>query len=372
MGSPSESGHPEKEKKHASIYSSRWERLRGILDRHNLDGVWIFSYENRRYLTGFTGTNGQVFLTRDRLFFLTDGRYTTQAELEAVFDDLIIYHQLEDPFGKLSRRLRVGVEGSGISFFEGKKLFTSLGVEPYDLSADLRAFRASKDPYEIRCIEKAIRIAESAFESLEPSILTFSGRRESELALALEFSIRQRGSKVLPFPIIIASGERSALPHGIASDRTIQQGDPITLDFGGEWEGYFSDMTISGAFGADLSWLEELIGILRRAQDEAIKSIADGVPAKEVDARARAVIASYRYGDFFPHSLGHGVGLMIHEPPSLSSQSDEILSAGMVVTVEPGIYIPGRGGARVEEMVLVTEGGALPLTKLPKNYRIFR
>jgi Xaa-Pro aminopeptidase len=354
------------------LYPSRWQRVREILDRHSLDGAWIFSYENRRYLTGFTGTNGQVFITRERLYFLTDGRYSTQAQEEAVFDELIVYHQLEKPFSQLSRSLRIGFEGSGITFYEARRLFETAGIsEPTDLTRELKTLRAPKDPYEIRCIERAIAIAETAFASLDLSPSRVVGRKEKDLALDLEISIRRGGSRILPFPIIIATGERSALPHGVASYRRIAKGDPVTMDFGGEWEGYYSDMTISGAVGEHIPWLEDLIGILRRAQEEAIRAIAPGVPAREVDARARSVIASFLYGDFFPHSLGHGVGLMIHEFPSLGSQSEDILSAGMVVTVEPGIYIPGKGGARVEEMVLVTEEGARTLTKLPKDYRVF-
>lgn len=356
-----------------TLYEKRWERVRELLERHNLEGVWFFSYENRRYLSGFTGSNAQVFLTRHHLLLLTDGRYANQAREEAVYDDLLVYHLLEKPFAELSRGLRIGFEGCGLNYADAKRLLSIAGIsDAVDLSSELKNLRIAKDNEEIRCIRRAIAIAERTFQAgLGRGRIRTQGKSEEEVALRLELNLRRRGSGPLPFPIIAASGERSALPHGVASGRIIKEGDPLTLDFGAEWQGYFSDMTFSGSVATKLPWLEEIVVILQGAQEEAFKVIAPGVPAKEVDARARAVITAAGFGEYFPHSLGHGVGLLIHEPPSLNAHSEEILEAGMVLTVEPGIYIPGKGGARIEDMVLVTKDGFEVLTRISKEYRIF-
>lgn len=370
---PSTSPPPPPSPEKRRVYEFRAERVRALLQEANLEGIWIFSYENRRYLTGFTGTNAQIFLTRERLYLLTDGRYATQAREEAYCDELIIYERLEKPFAQLSRGIALGFEGSGISFSEARTLFQSAGIrEPVDLTKALKPLRAQKDEGEVAAILEAIAIAEAVFRKrFEEEPLPLSGKREEELALELEVEIRRRGSRLLPFPVIVASGERSALPHGIASRRSMGTGDPLTLDFGAEWQGYFSDMTFSGSLGTPLPWLKEIVEILREAQRRAIAAMKPGVPVKEVDRIARSFIAQEGYGEAFPHSLGHGVGLNIHEPPSLSAHSEEVLEEGMVVTVEPGIYLPGKGGARLEDMVLIEREGARVLTRIPKGYTLF-
>jgi len=353
-------------------YRERQKRVKETLKEKGLIGAWFFSYENRRYLTGFTGTNGQVFLTQEKLYFLTDGRYKTQAEESVVMDELVVYENFPKAFGEVmqGRKGKVALEGSALTWKEFEEIKKEVsGIDWEDGGAWMRNLRVQKEEEEILLIEKAVEIAESAFLDFQRRIRT--GKKEVDLALFLEFALRKKGSGTLPFPIIVASGNRSALPHGVADQRRLKVSDPVIIDFGASYEGYNSDMTFFGTVEKEDPFWKEVVEVLRNAQDKAISAISPGVPCREIDRIAREFLKEAGFGEYFVHSLGHGVGLQIHEPPHLGKNSQDTLLEGMVVTVEPGIYIPGKGGARIEDMVLVEKDGRRKLTKLSKEYQVW-
>ncbi len=347
-------------------HSRRIAVLRERLSADSAASALALSQESRRWLTGFTGSNGQVIVDGTRVVLLTDGRYRAQAETEAgaVVDEIIIYEAFEEA----AARLLVGdvaVESGALTYEQLTRWTGALpAVRLIDGSAIWQGLRAVKDEAEIQAIRAAIARAEAAWRVVEPSLSP--GRIERDIALDLEWHMRKAGARRVPFDFIVASGVRSALPHGVAGDRVLAAGDSLTVDFGAEAGGYFSDMTFSGSLGGD-TWTSEICAVLVDAQAAAMAAIAPGVACREVDLAARSVIEQAGFGEAFVHSLGHGVGLAIHEAPTLSRRSDDVLAAGMVVTVEPGIYVPGRGGARLEDMVLVTDHGAERLTTVPKT-----
>lgn len=333
------------------------------------DAFLVLSPENRRYLTGFTGSNGQVLLMRNKAYFLTDGRYASQAENEVTADEIVIYQKLGEAIKKIAGDSKVNglFEAEGVSVAEWKKISEAAGLGAWlPASESLVEMRVAKDAAEIENIRKAVAIAENAYAQVAAGIRV--GASEHNIALQLEWLIRQGGSERVPFEFIVAAGERSALPHGRASAATLQGGQPLTLDFGAEYQGYFSDMTLSGSVGKVNAWIAEVIALLQAAQAAALPLCRPGTPVAEVDAAARKVIQDAGYGDAFKHSLGHGVGLAIHEAPKLSALSKEVLCEGAVVTIEPGIYVEGRGGARLEDMVLVGAAGPELLTTIPKQH----
>ena len=346
----------------------RRSRVSALLDAHGLSAALYLSPENVRYLSGFIGSNGQLFLSDGRAWLLTDGRYAAQAEAQADVDDIIVYEQLSDVLGELVRVPgRTGFEAGAVTVAQWRDLQRKSPVlaEVAALPEACVEIRMAKDAEELQAIERAIAIAEKAFVDIEAEIRP--GRREREVSLALEWAIRTSGSRTVPFEFIVASGERSAMPHGVASGRTLRAGDLLTIDFGAEHDGYISDMTVAGTVGHPDAWLKEIVDVLVEAQQAAFAALRAGVRCPDVDAAARTVIERAGYGEAFSHSLGHGVGLAIHEAPRLSRLSEEILQAGTVVTIEPGIYVPGRGGARIEDMVVVTDDGYRKLTTLPKS-----
>ena len=349
-------------------YARRIEKLRNTMQEEKLAACFYFSYENRRYLTGFTGSNGQVLVTPTKVIFFTDGRYSSQAETEISADEVVVYQQLslaiKDVVASIDGTL--SFESSGVTCSEWFQLAKKANLSDWvPMPAVCEDIRAAKDFDEIASIQRAIQIAENAYEAMSPRIAP--GILEADFALQLEWQIRTSGSQCIPFEFIVASGKRSAMPHGIASSQPIAYGEPLTLDFGAEFQGYFSDMTFSGSVGVRNAWLEDIIGTLQTAQQSAVAVCKPGIPVAEVDAAARRIVEAAGYGSDFRHSLGHGVGLAIHEAPKLSALSKEILCEGMVVTIEPGIYVPGKGGARIEDMVLVAADGPKVLTTIPKN-----
>jgi len=349
---------------------TRLESLRRVMSTLEADAFLVTNLHNVSYLTGFTGSSGFVVVTAGSSYFITDFRYETQAAQEVSGFEVVIHkagwtdNVVEISGGHGVKSL--AYESTGMNCETFSALSGRLeGVRMLPSKDTVERMRMVKDDDEISRITDAVRRAEQGFT--ENASRVAAGMTENEVALGLEFNIRSLGARKVPFDIIVASGPRAAMPHGLASGRELRDGETVIIDFGGEADGYQSDITRSGVIGeADLKQAE-VYEIVREAQQMAIESVRPGVTGKNVDAAARDFIASRGYGDNFGHGLGHGVGLEVHEGPRISPMGQEVLEPGMVFTVEPGIYLPGWGGFRIEDMVVVTEKGCRVLTSLPRG-----
>jgi Xaa-Pro aminopeptidase len=354
------------------MVEDRAPRARQILEKCELDAFVFFDPSNIRYLCGFTGTDGALVLTREKDCFLTDSRYTTQARGQVAADQIREYSVKIDGVISLIQELdvrRVGFESETLPFAQAKKLQekgkSELTWVPID--EEVLSLRGAKDPSEIDALLEATRISAEAFEEILP--LVCPGAVEKEIALALEFAMKRRGGEEKAFDFIVASGFRGALPHGIASDKMIAPGELVTFDFGTRFSGYHSDETVTVAVGEVSPRLREIFDTVLHAHDLAIAQVRPGVALKDIDSVARSHIAGRGYGEYFGHGLGHGVGLEVHEYPTVSARSEAVAEEGMVITIEPGIYIPELGGVRIEDMVQVTADGCRLLTRIPKDFR---
>ncbi len=350
---------------------NRVSALRERMQAENLDGYIVLAPENRRYISGFTGTNALLLITRDQAFLYTDFRYIEQAaaqakEFQIVKSEREVFSALAEAAGNLNT---VGFEGDFVSFENYLKLKENLS--PTNLVSKpnlIPALRSVKGQDEIALIRKAVNLSDKAFEEIIN--LPLVGKREDEISIELEVFMRRQGASGGSFDFIVASGWRSSLPHGVGSSKTIQKGELLTLDFGAIYEGYCSDITRTVCLGQPDPRQLEIYDIVLSAQQAALESVRPGLAGKEIDGVARKIIADAGYGEFFGHGLGHSVGLAIHEGPNLSPREERLLEPGMVITVEPGIYIPGWGGVRIEDMILVTENGCEILTQAPKQFII--
>jgi Xaa-Pro aminopeptidase len=339
----------------------RRDRLAARLPELAVDALLVTRLPNVRYLTGFTGSNGQALITAvgDGSVFLTDGRYTEQSRREV--PDMKRGMYLSDfpkTFGEACRDAgasRVGFEAAGVTYKLYEQLSAADGLSLVPVGEEVERLRWAKDREEIALLDRAQAITDEAFERIQPKLV--EGITERDVALELEWAMRQSGADGLSFDSIVAFGESAAEPHHHPSDRALQPGDVVKLDFGALFEGYHADMTRTIAFGEPPAELREIHDVVARSQQAGIDAVRASATGREVDAASRQVIADAGYGDAFSHSLGHGVGLEIHEGPTLRSASEDVLPVGAVVTVEPGVYLPGVGGVRVEDMVEVTENG---------------
>jgi len=333
-----------------------------------LDAVIVYKPENRRYLSGFTGTAGYVLLTRDRNIFITDFRYVNQAS-EQCKDFEIIKHTNERTLYDILNEFEVktlGFEEEFVTFSQYEEFNEKLNnVELVPLKGVINKLRTIKTEDEIENIRKAANIADMAFEHI--CSLLKPGVTEWEISLELESFMKKQGASGTSFESIVASGKRSSLPHGVASQKVIENGDFVTLDFGCIYNGYCSDMTRTVVIGKATSKQKEIYEIVLNAQEAALESIRAGITGFEVDKIARDIITDKGYGEYFGHGLGHGVGLEVHEAPRLSPLGKDTLEENMVVTDEPGIYIPDFGGVRIEDLVVVKKDGYEILTKSPKH-----
>lgn len=325
-----------------------------------------------RYLSGFTGSSAFVVITPDKRFFLTDTRYASQArgELFKGFQIRIYRKNGIDEVLRLLKASRAGVvgfEGDRLSYDGFKKLDDALkGVKLASAPELVRGLRKIKDADEVGRVRESVRILDLGFKEAQRRIR--AGAVEKEVAFSIETAFIRHGADCLAFDTIIASGFRSALPHGKASGKKMKKGEFVVVDMGARLNGYNSDETRTYCVGRAKPQQKKIYQTVLDAQQRAIDSIRPGRAASAVDAAARGHIKKAGYGRYFGHALGHGVGIDVHEAPTLSPFSKDVLEAGMVVTVEPGIYIPDEGGVRIEDMVLVTESGAEVLTKTSKEF----
>jgi len=345
-------------------YMGKLKQLREKLVAKSLDAMLITSSINRRYVTNFTGTAGIVVISHNDQFLLTDFRYVEQAEAQAK-EFTIIEHPgpIELTLKNLLQQLqakRIGFEANDITYAQYarfKELFDGKLIPVKGLIEDLRMIKSTD---ELNILKKAAHIADQAFEHIQSYIKP--GVKEIDIANELEFFMRQKGATSSSFDIIVASGHRSALPHGVASNKEIQSGELVTMDYGALYKGYCSDITRTVAVGPISDELKNIYNIVLEAQKRGVEEIKPQMTGKEADAITRDYITEKGYGDYFGHSTGHGLGMAVHEEPRLSHQSDVVLKPGMVVTVEPGIYVPNLGGCRIEDDVFITSTGNERLT----------
>jgi Xaa-Pro aminopeptidase len=344
-----------------------------FFDKYSLKAILFTDLKNIRYLCGFSGSEGALLISPDFACFFCDSRYTAQAadevlgaeirECGAVRIEAIAEIAAEYSFD------RIGFEASHTTVTAFHRMADKLsGIELVELDSSLDGIRNCKDQSEIEILKSVASIASLSLES----VLSFIKPAVSEIdiAMALELEMRNRGADGKAFDFIVASGERGAMPHGRASKKLIQPGDLITIDFGASKDGYHSDETVTIACGKPVDRAFEIHSIVRTAHDFAIERIRPGISCKDLDGIARSYINDKGYGEYFGHGLGHGVGMEIHEMPTLSPRSNGALEEGMVITIEPGIYIPGFGGVRIEDTVVVSRDGCDVITTADKQLLI--
>lgn len=344
-------------------------KLRKKLEQADLEAILITSSINRRYLTGFTGTAGVALVSQSDALFITDFRYTEQAS-EQIKDFKIIEHKqtIEEEIHNQLKSLNIkklGFEKNHVTYAQYTTFKQQFKVDIVPAGNLVENLRLIKSDDEIRIMEKAAKIADEAYEHIKTFIKP--GVKEIDVANELEFFMRKQGATSSSFDIIVASGHRSALPHGVASDKKIATGELVTMDYGALYEGYCSDITRTVAVGDISDELKTIYETVLTAQELGVKHIKPGMTGKEADDLTRDHITKKGYGEYFGHSTGHGLGMEVHEGPALSFRSNVKLVPGMVVTVEPGIYIPNVGGCRIEDDIVITETGNRRLTKSDKH-----
>lgn len=353
--------------------ATRLKRLRDKLGESELDAIVISQSENRRYLSGFTGSAGFLLISRERAMLATDFRYVEQAGAQAPdFEIVKTEGELSKWFPHLVSDLgasKLGFEARDLSFSTYRQFTEAIrgiakGINLVPTEGLVESLRAVKEAEELEYLEKAAALADAALEEVLPRV--HPGVSEKEVAWELERTLRQNGSEPLPFDIIVASGPNAALPHARPSDRVILSGEPVVIDLGARVGGYASDITRTICLGQGDETFARIYDIVLGAQLTAMATLEGGMSGEQVDRLARTVIEQAGYGDDFGHGLGHGVGLAAHEEPRLGPGSGAILAPGMVFTIEPGIYIPGWGGVRTEDMVVLKNGRAHQLTKTKK------
>jgi Xaa-Pro aminopeptidase len=352
----------------------RLRKLRTSIAENGLDAILFSQPENRRYLSGFTGSSGWLLISGQNAILATDFRYVAQAKGELPdFEIIRTKGELCDWLPGLVSDLgwhKLGFEANFISYEGHHKLSevmktNQVNIELVPTTGIVEQLRSIKEPEELRFITKAVELVDAAFEQAKAVIRP--GITEKEAAWEIEKILRQEGSEGIPFEIIVASGPNSALPHARPTEKTICSGEPVLIDMGARISGYCSDFTRTLFLGKADKMFREIYNIVLKAQTTAIEGIESGMDASQADRLARSIIEQAGYGDAFGHGLGHGVGLAVHEFPMLGPSSSDSLADGMVFTTEPGIYLVGQGGVRIEDMVVLENGKVRVLTKAKKN-----
>jgi Xaa-Pro aminopeptidase len=346
---------------------SQLERLRDALSEAGVDALWVSGPANVRALTGFTSPeDGRVLVTPDGATLYTDARYTVQAREESSVPQHIarppetFRHAAESLKGQ-----RVGFEAESLTVAGLEDLKEHWpDTELVPLRGVVQRLRLHKTPEEIGAIRAAQDLADRVFSEVRPMIV--AGARELDIALEIETRLRKAGAGAA-FGVIVASGPRGAMPHGLASERVIEDGELVTVDMGARLNGYNSDMTRTVAVGQPSEEMRRVYNAVLEAEEAAVRAVRPGVRAADLDKIARDILTGHGLGEAFAHSLGHGVGLEVHEGPGLRGTSEDVLAPGMVITIEPGAYLPEVGGVRIEDLLLVTEDGHEVLSHAPKE-----
>ncbi len=353
--------------------TNRLQRLHQKLAEKDIDGIFVSQPENRYYLSGFDGSSGYLLITPQNAVLATDFRYIEQAKVQAPdYQIFQITNNTSDWFPRLVAELnssRLGFEAEDITFALYRQLSDTLNkaqsrLQLVPVDGLVESLRAIKEPEEIELITKAAEITDSAFEYIEDMV--HIGMTEKEVAWEIEKFLREHGSQVVPFDVIVASGPNSALPHAKPSRRKISSGEPVVIDIGARVGSYSSDLTRTICPGMPDDTFKKVYDTVLGAQLAAVAIIKEGMSGEEADSLARVVIEEAGYGEAFGHGLGHGVGLAPHEQPRLGPNSTELLTSGTVFTVEPGIYLAGWGGVRIEDLVLMENGKIRVVSKARK------
>lgn len=351
------------------MMNDRLTRLREQITSHDADGVLVTKAENLHYFSGFTGGEGALVITMTDAVLITDSRYTEQAEQETkgfriVRQERALLAEIVEVLAKAGKK-KILVEQNHLTL-EAYLALKQADDKAVWIPTELDSLRIIKDEREIELIRKAVAISDDAFSRIIKTIR--AGMTEKEVAAELEYQMRLLGSQRPAFTTIVASGVRGSLPHGVATDKVIAEGEFVTMDFGAVYQGYHSDITRTVCVGKASQKQKELYHVVLDAQLNGVGAVCAGKTNNEVDMAARYVISQHGYGEYFGHGLGHGVGLEIHEYPRLSPKAEKMtLASGMIVTVEPGIYLPEQGGIRIEDTVLVTSRGCDKLTQSTKK-----
>ena len=358
-------------------HRGRQQRLQDSLSTHRLDALFVTHPPNVRYLCGFTGSAGVLVITEKKRAFFTDGRYTEQAGAEVQGAKIVIARKgpLAAAASWISRQQKsrprvsskIGIEGEHMTVAARSRLAGALpsGFRLREAPALIEQGRMVKDAEEIACLRSAVLLGASLFDRALETIRP--GVRETQVAAEMEYAARKAGAQAMSFETIIASGERSALPHGRASQAVIPGEGFVVCDFGVILAGYCSDMTRTVYVGRPSAEAREVYQAVQRAQQAAVNAVRPGISVGEIDSAARKSLQKNGLEKYFTHSTGHGVGLEIHEAPRVAAGQSEVLQPGMVITIEPGVYVPGKWGVRIEDMVVVTERGCEVLTPTSKE-----
>jgi Xaa-Pro aminopeptidase len=345
--------------------SSRLPKLRQKLAEKEIEAILVSQPENRYYLSGFDGSSGFLLITAQQTVLATDFRYIEQAGKQAPdYEIFRTTNNIADWFPKLVEGLgvrRLGFEAGSVTFTLHHQIRDALNkkqilLKLVPLDGVIESLRAVKEPGELELIKKAVAISDAAYEYIAGIIQP--GMTEKLVAWEIEKCLRQNGSQTVPFEIIVAAGPNSALPHARPSERTINPGEPIVIDMGARFDGYTSDLSRTICLGTPDDTFKKVYGVVLDAQLTAVSIINEGTTGNNADRAARAVIEKAGYGEAFGHALGHGVGLAPHELPRLGPGSTEPLTSGMVFTIEPGIYLSGWGGVRIEDTATIDNGKA--------------
>jgi Xaa-Pro aminopeptidase len=356
-----------------AVHEHRVQALRNSIKEWNIDAFISFCPFTNEYLCGFRGSNSAVLVTQSAAVFVTDFRYREQAaEQVRAFEIFESSDSLEVWVGEWLTKAglsRVGVDGGAITLSQYLTLKKQFSGEIKNFSECIVSLRARKDDAEKKCIRAAVQLTESVVKSVLP--LLEEGVRERDIAAELEYRFKKQGALGSAFPPIVLFGSHSSLPHGVPGDTPLAEGDIVLIDCGAVVHSYCADLTRTFYFGSMLpAWFAEMYEVTLCAQRAALDAVSAGAACRDVDAVARTAIKDAGFGEYFGHGLGHGVGLEIHEAPRLNPRSDALLQEGMCITVEPGIYLPGRGGVRIEDLVFVEAQGCEVVTTLDKEMRV--
>lgn len=355
-------------------FSNRRRKLAAELAGQRIDAMLVTNLIHVRYLSGFSGSNGGLLLRKDlSALMATDGRYTTQIAEEVPDIEAIIKRAVGPTLlGEVEGPTRVGYEADYVSVSELRKLEEAApeDVTLVPVSGVIEKVRLVKDSTELHRLEEIALLADKALAELLEAGELAAGRTERQVAADLEYRMRMAGSERVSFDTIVASGPNSAKPHHGADDRAIEEGDLVTIDFGAHLRGFNSDCTRTFGIGKLGDFEREIYDLVLRAQEAGVKAAVPGAKLVDIDAACRDIIEEAGYGEYFVHSTGHGVGLEVHEGPSAAKTGKGELEPGMTLTIEPGVYVPGKGGVRIEDTLIITQGAPKIITPMSKELRI--